>query len=70
MAQQPDIDTTQPMPLKVNPRKWTTKVNVAMIVAVLVVVAVGTAYAIHANRHRADVHDDLPPPSAPVRDGE
>lgn len=51
----------------VNPRKWTTKVNIAMLIAVLVVLGIGIWAAVHALRNpadvREDVHENVSPPN-------
>lgn len=52
-------DVTQPLEAKVNPRRWTTKVNVAMVVAVVIVFAVGAAYAIYAAMRPGEVREDV-----------
>jgi hypothetical protein len=66
----PEIKTAQPLEMKVNPRKWTTKVNVAVVIAVVVVFLLGASYAIYASLHPGDVQEDLHEdvsPSAPQR---
>jgi hypothetical protein len=62
----PEIKVAEPMEMKVNPRKWTTKVNVAVVIAVVVVFLLGAGYAIYASLHPGDVQDDVSP-SAPQR---
>lgn len=62
-------DISQPLQAKVNPRRWTTKVNVAMVIAVVIVFAVGAAYAIYATLRpgevQADVQEEVTTPGRP-----
>ena len=62
---------SQPMEMKVNPRKWTTKVNVAIVIAVSAVFIGGLIYGIYAilntQEVQQDVHEDVVAPDAPQR---
>ena len=55
----PEMKVEQPLELKVNPRKWTTKVNIAVVVGVIVVLLVGAGYMIYAAMHQREIQDDL-----------
>lgn len=56
---------SQPLDVAVNPHKWTTKVNVALVVAVGVLFIAGVGYGIYAIMHTSevqqDVHEDVAP---------
>lgn len=65
---EPPPEIAQPMPWKVNPRKWTTKVNIAIVIAVVVVLLTGAIYAIGVALRRGDVDHGTPPPAAPATD--
>ncbi len=59
----PEPRISQPLEMKVNPHKWTTKVNVAVVVAVSVLFLAGFIYALYAIMNtgevQQDVHDDV-----------
>jgi drug/metabolite transporter (DMT)-like permease len=61
----PEIRREQPLEAKVNPRKWTTKVNAAVVIGVVVVLLIGAAYGIYAllnpREVREDVHKEMTP---------
>ena len=60
---EPDI--AQPLPLKVNPQKWTTKVNIAVVIAVVAILVVGAIYAAYAVRNPSEVQDKMHQQSTP-----
>jgi hypothetical protein len=66
----PEVEIGQPLEAKVDPRKWTTKVNIAVVIAVLVVAAIGAGVAIYATFNPREVREDMHrevDPSAPAR---
>jgi hypothetical protein len=56
----------EPLKVKVNPRKWTTGVNVAMVVAVIVILLVGIGYTIYATVNSREVRQDVAEDLAPA----
>jgi len=63
----PEVPTDQPLEAKVNPRKWTSKVNIGVVIAVLLVLLIGAGFAIHTAQNRSEVqgemHRDLSAPN-------
>lgn len=52
-------EPVDPVELKVNPRKWTTKVNFAVVAAVVVVLLIGAGYAFFAVGDSREVHEEI-----------
>lgn len=55
----PEPRFSQPMEMKVNPRRWTTKVNLALVIAVSAVFLIGLVYAVYAIMNTSDVQQDV-----------
>lgn len=53
-----DVRSTE-LRLSANPRKWTTKVNIAVVVAVLVVFLVGAGYVLYAWLNPREVQEQI-----------
>lgn len=60
---------SQPMEMEVNPRRWTTKVNVAVVVAVSIMLLIGAIYGIYAIVNSGEVQQDLHEEVAPNASG-